>query len=185
MKEIIEETLFIYLKNEIFEKSGYLKWIFLRKFRFLFFYRIGYVLYRKKNRVLKNLGLIIHEFITKSYGPDIGIRANIGCGLSLGHVKHAFTIREEAIIGKNFHIIQGSTIGIGTSKDNGGKVIIGDNVEIGANSIILGNLKIGNNVTIGAGTFVNRDIPDNSIVTTEKKIIIKIKSNKFRGNMNE
>lgn len=54
-------------------------------------------------------------------------------------------------------------------------IIVGDNVWIGANSIILKGVTIGNNVVIGAGTIVNKDIPDNSLVYQEKKMIIKKK----------
>ncbi|MCO6546122.1 MAG: hypothetical protein J6564_10000 [Gilliamella sp.] len=49
------------------------------------------------------------------------------------------------------------------------RIIIGDNVSIGANSVILGGkIKIGNNVKIGAMSFVNKDIPDNCTVYTQK-----------------
>jgi serine acetyltransferase len=170
-----KHKLFQFYKVEIFNKSGYLKWIFRRKYRYLFFYRLGYILYRK-NLIYKFLGILIDELITKAFGPDIDLRAEIGIGLAVAHVKHSFTIRAEAIIGKNFQILQGVTIGIGKNSDSRGKIIIGDNVEIGANSVILGNIKIGNNVTIGATTFINKNIPDNSIVVCEKKIKIRSKT---------
>jgi acetyltransferase-like isoleucine patch superfamily enzyme len=43
-------------------------------------------------------------------------------------------------------------------------VSIGDNCHIGAQSIIKAGIKIGNRCVIGANTFVNKDVPDNSIV---------------------
>ncbi|MCO6551479.1 MAG: hypothetical protein J6563_00695 [Gilliamella sp.] len=53
------------------------------------------------------------------------------------------------------------------------KIIIGDNVSIGASSVILGGkIKIGNNVKIGAMSFVNKDIPDNCTVYTQKTATI-------------
>lgn len=44
-----------------------------------------------------------------------------------------------------------------------GCIEIMDNVFIGAGSRILYNTRIGSNVIIGAGSFVNKDIPDNSV----------------------
>ncbi|MBR5391658.1 MAG: acyltransferase [Prevotella sp.] len=44
-----------------------------------------------------------------------------------------------------------------------GCIEIMDNVFVGAGSRILYNTRIGSNVIIGAGSFVNKDIPDNSV----------------------
>jgi acetyltransferase-like isoleucine patch superfamily enzyme len=43
-------------------------------------------------------------------------------------------------------------------------VSVGNNVYIGPNSIIIKGIKIGNNCIIGAFSYVNKDVPDNSIV---------------------
>lgn len=43
------------------------------------------------------------------------------------------------------------------------KVIIGNNVWIGAHTIIVPGITIGDNCVIGAGSFVNRNIPPNTI----------------------
>lgn len=48
-------------------------------------------------------------------------------------------------------------------KEKIGCIEIGDNVFIGSNTTILYDVKIGSNVIVGAGSFVNKDIPDNSI----------------------
>ena len=42
---------------------------------------------------------------------------------------------------------------------------------IGTNSVIVGNIKIGNNVLIAPNTFVNFDVPDNSVVVGGKATI--------------
>lgn len=60
-----------------------------------------------------------------------------------------------------------------TTGFNTGKVYIGNNVWIGAGVIILRNTSIGNNCVIGAGTVVKGDIPNNSLVTGERKIVVK------------
>lgn len=56
--------------------------------------------------------------------------------------------------------------------------VIGDNVDIGAHSCIIGDINIGHNVTIGAMTFVNKDVPDNSIIYNPVTSVIK--PNNFR-----
>lgn len=57
--------------------------------------------------------------------------------------------------------------------------ILGDNVWIGVNSRIVGNIKIGNNVLIAPNSFVNIDVPNNSIVLGNPcRIIFKEKATK-------
>lgn len=91
-------------------------------------------------------------------GHPIGIVVNSGC-----------------VIGKNFTLRQNTTIGttaqgLGDHQD----IIIGDNVSVGANSCIVGSgLTIGDNVTIGAMSFVNKDIPSNSVYMTRKESLVK------------
>lgn len=45
-----------------------------------------------------------------------------------------------------------------------GAPTIGDEVWIGINSTIVGNVAIGNDVLIAPNTYINRDIPDHSVV---------------------
>ena len=45
-----------------------------------------------------------------------------------------------------------------------GAPVIGDFVWMGTNSVIVGGIKIGNDVLIAPGSFVNFDVPDNSLV---------------------
>jgi len=96
---------------------------------------------------------------------DIELGAYIGKNLTLAH-PYSITITKNAIIGENCFILQNVTIG-GSSEPI--KIVIGNNVSIGANSVILGGeITIGNNVRIGAGAFINKDIPDNCTVYTQK-----------------
>lgn len=48
---------------------------------------------------------------------------------------------------------------------------ISENVWIGANSIIVGSITIGTNVLIAPGSYINYDVPDNSIVIGNPAII--------------
>lgn len=59
-----------------------------------------------------------------------------------------------------------------------GKVKIGNNVWLGANVIILRNSEIGDNCVIGAGAIVKGSIPPNSLVTSDRNMIIKKLKNK-------
>ena len=57
-----------------------------------------------------------------------------------------------------------------------GKIIIKEKARIGAHSTIMPNVTIGKNALIGAYSFVNKDIPDNSIAYgVPVKIIKKLK----------
>ena len=51
-----------------------------------------------------------------------------------------------------------------------GTPIIGDKVYIASGAVIVGKVKIGNNVLIAANSFVNFDVPDNSVVIGNKII---------------
>lgn len=42
--------------------------------------------------------------------------------------------------------------------------LFGNRVWIGVNATIVGNIKIGNNVLIAPNSYINCDIPDNSVV---------------------
>lgn len=84
-------------------------------------------------------------------------------------------IRAECIIGKNANIRQNTTIGRKSSDGIIGMTVIGDNVDIGAHSCIIGDVRIGDNVTIGAMTFVNKDVPANSIIYNPVTAVIKSK----------
>lgn len=84
-------------------------------------------------------------------------------------------VRAESVIGKNINLRQNTTIGRKDSKNLGGKVYIGDNCDIGAHTCIIGDIRIGDNVTIGAMSFVNKDMPGDSVVYSEKLISVRSK----------
>lgn len=50
-----------------------------------------------------------------------------------------------------------------TEGKNKGNPVIGDKVWIGSGSVIVGKISIGNNVLIAPNSFINKNIPDNSI----------------------
>lgn len=78
--------------------------------------------------------------------------------------KGTIVIYGSASLGKNIYISANATIGLQSRGKKYGAPIIGDNVWIGANSVIVGKVKIGSNVLIAPNTYINFDVPDNSIV---------------------
>lgn len=103
------------------------------------------------------------KFLSELYGIEISPHVKIGKGLYIGH-GYNITINPNTIIGENVNIHKGVTIGQENRGERKGVPTIGNFVWIGVNSTIVGNIKIGNNVLIAPNTYVNGDVPDNSVV---------------------
>lgn len=97
------------------------------------------------------------------YGFQIYPETQIGEGFYLGHWG-MLVINPKAKIGKNCNIAQGVTIGQQNRGKNEGYPEIGDEVWIGPNAVVVGGIKIGDNVLIAPNSYVNFDVPPNSIV---------------------
>ena len=121
----------------------------------------------------------VYAFFSIFLGISIPRGAQIGPGLRIYHFG-TIVINPIAIIGKNFSIHQGVTIGVKNSYFD--QVIIGDNCTIGAGAKVLGNIKIGNNVTIGANTVLMSDVPDNSLAVGIPARIIPKKNTEYDPN---
>ena len=125
------------------------------EFRNLFFYRCGRI-----GRFLSHISLF---FLPKQKLLFFGVpRDKFGGGC---FIQHGYcTAMTAQSIGENFWVCRG--VSISYSKDGCPK--IGNNVFIGTGAIVTGNILIGNNVSIGAGTTVVRDVPDNTLVVSQK-----------------
>lgn len=108
-------------------------------------------------------------FNHSSFGTDIGKGATFKTRPNLVHGLYNKIIHPAVIIGANCTIHQNVTIGV----SRGRVPILGDNVWIGAGAVIIGGITIGNNVNIGANATVFKDIPDNSTVVGESRIVFK------------
>jgi serine O-acetyltransferase len=84
---------------------------------------------------------------------------NLPRNLILPH-PYAVVINSHAIIGSDCVIYQSVTIG---SDRYGNVPTIGDRVTIYSGSVIVGKVFIGDDSIIGANSFVNSDVPKNSI----------------------
>lgn len=105
-------------------------------------------------------------------GIEISNTSNIGGGLLLDH-PYNIGINPRAVIGENFTIFKGATIGSVRSGEREGAPIIGDRVTVCQNAFVCGNVHIGDDVLITANCFVNTDIPSNSIVVCRPGIVMK------------
>lgn len=127
----------------------------IHEFRNLFYFRCGRI-----GRTLSRLSLI---FLKKIPLLRFGIqRENLGGGLFIQHGFNTGITAEK--IGENCWINQNVTM----AWEKDGKPTIGNNVRLAISCIVIGKIHIGDNVTIGAGTTVVRDVPDNTLVVSQK-----------------
>ncbi|WP_326981863.1 serine acetyltransferase [Chryseobacterium sp. MYb264] len=106
--------------------------------------------------------LVLRHYQIK-YGYQIYPETQIGEGLYLGHWG-ALVINPHARIGRNCNIAQGVTIGQQNRGKKQGYPTIEDEVWIGTNAVIVGGITIGSNTLIAPNSYVNFDVPANSVV---------------------
>lgn len=110
---------------------------------------------------------IVYRFLFEhykiKYGTDIPAKVQIGKGLRIEHLG-GIVVNPKAKIGSNVTLLNGVLIGAQNRGKHKGFPVIGDYVWIGTNSIIVGSVHVGNNVLIAPGSYINFDVPDNSIV---------------------
>lgn len=100
--------------------------------------------------------------MSRKYGLEISIKAQIGKGLYLGH-PYNITVAEGTQIGENVNLHKGCTIGR-TNRGNVGVPKIGNCVFIGINATVVGNVMVGDDVLIAPNSYVNFDVPAHSVV---------------------
>jgi serine O-acetyltransferase len=169
LKEVVESDLFRYF-GKISLKSFIFALLKIPGFRFTFFFRLS-SFFSKKNPVYYLNQLLYRRYFFK-YGIQIPISTTIGRGFYIGHFGN-IVINGQVKIGDNCNISNGVTIGQTNRGDKAGVPTIGNLVWIGVNSVIVGKIKIGNNVLVAPNSFVNTDVPDNSIVIGNPAKIIK------------
>lgn len=125
--------------------------------------------------LMHSLYKICFRYWKKKNHVELYEQTMIGGGLYFGH-PYCITINPNVIIGKNCNIHKGVTIGEEKRGIRKGSPIIGDCVWIGINSTIVGKITIGTDVLIAPNSYVNRDIPDHSIVFGNP-CIVKSKEN--------
>lgn len=155
------------IQQDYFRKTGKYKTVFLWDvifdpgLKFLYWFRKS-----QKTSAKSPFGIFYRLMLRRyqiKYGFQISAKTEIDGGLYLGHWG-AIVINPKAKIGRNCNIAQGVTIGQTNRGVKKGVPVIGDEVWIGANAVIVGGITIGSNVLIAPNAYVNRSVPDNSIV---------------------
>ena len=115
---------------------------------------------------------VIWRYYQIKYLISIPSSTKIGEDFNIVHYGN-IVINNAVIIGNNVSVAQGVTLGLAFGGKKQGCPLIGDNVYIGANSTIVGNVVIGENSFIAPNTFINFDVPENSLVIGSPGIIHK------------
>lgn len=122
---------------------------------------------------------LLKRHYSYKYGFQIPIQTKIGKGLYIGHFG-TIIINKDVIIGNNCNIAPNTTIGETNRGKQKGSPTIGNLVWIGTGVVIVGKISIGSNVMIAPNSFVNVDVPDNSLVIGNPAKIIS-KENAVEG----
>lgn len=98
---------------------------------------------------------------------------NRGCIISC---QRKITIGAGCVFGPDVKIYDNdhhfSIEGVDLSKHKVGDISIGEGTWVAANVVILRNTKIGKHCVIGAGAVVKGEIPDHSLVTTDRALTV-------------
>ncbi|MFO1492096.1 MAG: acyltransferase [Kiritimatiellia bacterium] len=90
-------------------------------------------------------------------GLTLGSHTDIGAFTYI-NARHGVTLGDEVQIGSHCSIYSVSTI-----DDKRGPVTLGRNARVGAHSVIMPGVTIGENAVVGAMSFVNADIPPDTV----------------------
>jgi serine O-acetyltransferase len=168
------------IRSDLFRYTGNSDFFSLIKsfkypgFTYMFFFRIIQKC-TKFNPIYYFLRFIIW-ILAYRFGFQIPISTKIGKGLLIAHFG-TIVVNSKSTIGDNCNIAPNVIIGQANRGKYKGTPQLGDFVWIGTGSVIVGNIQIGNNVLIGPNTFVNRNVPSDSIVVgNPMKIVSKIGS---------
>lgn len=166
MKNLIFQDLFRYgLKGYV----GLFKGFYIPGFAYTY-------IFRKASKYSRRSILgIFYRFLLRSYSYKYGIQipagTKIGGGFYIGHFGN-IVVSIKATVGQNCNVAQGVTIGATNRGKSAGAPVIGNNVWIGANAVLVGKINVGSNVLIAPLTFVNFDVPSNSVVVGSPPRII-------------
>lgn len=131
-----------------------------------------------------------HVVIKNNVGVRTGVIINLSDGAEVSIGQDTF-LNDRCILNARKEISIGSRVQIGQNvlmydhdhdyhnlaeirtKFITDEIVIGNDVWIGSNCVILRGSKIGDRCVIGAGTVIKGEIPSDSIVYSDKKLIIK------------
>ncbi len=168
-KSIIRELIY----SDLYRLKGKKSLLLLAKtilsnrvFRRLCYYRI---ISNCNNHIVTSLFRMLNYFLKSRVLVELPKTVRIGKGILLIH-PYCITFNSKSIIGDNITILKGATIG-NTKSGNEGAPTIGNNVYIGLNATVVGKITIGDNVLIAPNSFVNFDVPSDSVVIGNPGVI--------------
>ena len=159
MKHYNEEDLYRYEKNYKSWKIKLKYLLFVPGFQYSYCFRNAQ---NASNSISRFFWIGMLRIMMYHSGFQIPWNTKIGPGIRFSHWGTVI-VNPNSVIGKNFTISAGCTIGSAQGKRKGYPTL-GDNVIMQTNSVVVGNVKIGNDVLIAPSAFVNFDVPDNCIV---------------------
>lgn len=133
--------------------------------------------YKGRNKFLFYFFFSLYRRIKYRYGIDISYRTKIGKGLYIGHAG-GIVIHGDAVIGENFTLSQGVTIGILNRGRAAGIPNIGNNVFVGPGAVILGGISVGDDALIGTNSVVHFNVPASSVVAAPASQVVSQKGSK-------
>ena len=159
MDRTIKADLFRY--DQLSGNRGFRKGLTIPGFRFMY-------IFRKLSAARKNsLSWLFYSYLKHrysfKYGFQIPKETKIGEGLFLGHFG-TVVINGDSVIGKNCNIAHCVTIGQVNTGRFKGCPKIGDKVWIGTGAVLVGKIVVGSDVLIAPNSYVNFDVPKNSLV---------------------
>ena len=166
MNRITKADLFRH--NGLSGTMGFFKGLSIPGFRYIF------VLRKVSQYKVSSVKGIFYRIIMRlcTYkGYQIHGEAKLGEGFYLYH--RGTVIIGPVLVGKNCSVSHNVTIGRAYKEGILGRPTLGDNVWIGPGVVIVGKIHIGNNVLLAPNSFVNFDVPDNSLVIGNPGKIIR------------
>lgn len=130
-------------------------------FEFMLYFRLCSVY--SKYSIIGALARWMNTRLTYKFGFQIPRITKIGKGLRISHFG-TLVVNYHTIIGDNCYLSHNVTLGKVSKGPREGCPKIGNRVWIGPGAIIIGHVIIGDDVLISGNTFVNFDVPSNSLV---------------------
>lgn len=165
-----------YLRADLYRYGGaktkhyFLKALFAPLPAFRYMYILRHASLFPKYSIRGFLYRVLLQHYSYKYGFQILPNTRIGKGLYIGH-RGTVVINGRTEIGDNCTLTHLVTIGQANRGERKGCPKIGNRVWIGAGAVVVGKIFIGDNVLIAPNSYVNFDVPSNSIVTGNPAVV--------------